>query len=114
MQKKKDENPIIKSIVRSDEKLTPVNLSAATKAEVEERIKIRKQERITAWKTKALHGRFHKELHAEEVDKEMSCAWIRSGYMFLETEGFIFAIQDQVVPTRNYKKVMLKLSLIHI
>ena len=108
MQKKKDKNPIIKAIVRSDEKLTPVNLSAATEAEVEERIRIRKEERITAWKTKVLHGRFYKELHAEEVDKEIPCAWIRSGYMFPETEGFMFAIQDQVVPTRNYKKVILK------
>ena len=28
--------------------------------------------------------------------------------MFAETEGFLTAIQDQVIPTRNYKKYILK------
>ena len=30
------------------------------------------------------------------------------GYVFPETKGFMFAIQDQVVSTRNYRKVNLK------
>jgi ribosomal protein L37E len=28
--------------------------------------------------------------------------------LFAETEGFLTAIQDQVIPTRNYKKYILK------
>ena len=64
--------------------------------------------KIRKWKEKAIHGRFYQELHAEGIDKEMSCEWIRRGSIFSETEGFMFAIQDQVIPTNNYRKMILK------
>nr|CAI5865066.1 unnamed protein product [Callosobruchus analis] len=35
-------------------------------------------------------------------------AYLTSGYLFAEAEGALHAIQDQVVPTRNYKKYILK------
>lgn len=33
------------------------------------------------------------------------------GYLFAETEGFIYAIQDKVMRTRNYEKHILKLNV---
>jgi len=34
--------------------------------------------------------------------------WLTKGILFLETEGFIMAIQDQVINTNNYKKYITK------
>lgn len=31
-------------------------------------------------------------------------AWLRKSSLFAETEGFVIAIQDQVIATRNYQK----------
>nr|CAI5855885.1 unnamed protein product [Callosobruchus analis]CAI5855886.1 unnamed protein product [Callosobruchus analis] len=36
--------------------------------------------------------------------------WLTSGYLYPETEGFITAIQDGAIRTRNYEKHILKLS----
>jgi hypothetical protein len=33
-------------------------------------------------------------------------AWLKKSNIHPETEGFIFAIQDRVINTRNYKKHM--------
>ncbi|CAH2017007.1 unnamed protein product [Acanthoscelides obtectus] len=40
--------------------------------------------------------------------KKASNYWLTSGQMFPETEGFLVAIQDQVIPTNNYKRFILK------
>jgi hypothetical protein len=42
------------------------------------------------------------------VDIEASNKWLTSADLFAETEGFLTAIQDQVILTRNYKKYILK------
>ena len=34
--------------------------------------------------------------------------FLQKGQLYSETEGFILAIQDQVVATKNYKKYILK------
>ena len=34
--------------------------------------------------------------------------WLTSAGLFAETEGFLTAIQDQAILTRNYKKYILK------
>ncbi|XP_045463778.1 uncharacterized protein LOC123673337 [Harmonia axyridis] len=60
------------------------------------------------WQTKQLHGRFYASLHLEEVDVAASNIYLTQGYLFPQTEGTIFAIQDQVVPTRNYSKHIMK------
>jgi ribosomal protein L37E len=39
---------------------------------------------------------------------EASNKWLTRTDLFAETEGFLTAIQDQVIPTRNYKKYILK------
>ncbi|CAH2103426.1 unnamed protein product [Euphydryas editha] len=57
---------------------------------------------------KELHGRFYKTLQAPHVDVKTSVQWLQFGDLFGETEGFICAIQDQVVKTNNYRKHILK------
>jgi hypothetical protein len=39
---------------------------------------------------------------------EASNKWLTSADLFAETEGFLTAIQDQVILRRNYKKYILK------
>lgn len=62
------------------------------------------QEKLQRWTEKALHGRHPNEVNQDYVDKQASNYWLTSGQMFPETEGFLMAIQDQVIPTRNYQK----------
>ncbi|CAH1393385.1 unnamed protein product [Nezara viridula] len=38
------------------------------------------------------------------VDAEASLTWLKSGSIFPETEGFLFAIQEQVIATKAYRK----------
>ena len=40
--------------------------------------------------------------------KEASHAWLSWGGVFPETEGFMLAIQDQVVHTKNYSKYIIR------
>jgi len=47
-------------------------------------------------------------LQSPYVDKQASCTWLQKGSIYPETEGFAIAIQDQVIATNNYKKVILK------
>jgi hypothetical protein len=51
-----------------------------------------------------LHGRYLKELEQPEINIQGSHAWLKKSNIHPETEGFIFAIQDRVINTRNYKK----------
>lgn len=60
------------------------------------------------WQAKALHGNFYSSLHQREVDRQSSNMYLVKGYLFPQTEGTLLAIQDQVVPTRNYCKFILK------
>jgi hypothetical protein len=55
-------------------------------------------------KQKSLHWRYFKELEQPEVNIQASHAWLKKSNIHPETEGFIFAIQDRVINTRNYKK----------
>jgi len=108
MQHKANESSIIEAVVRTDEGLTPVDMNGRDRLDIEEIVKTRNEARMATWKNKTLHGRFDRESNAEEVDKEMSCIWFRKRYTFPELEEFMFAIQDQMVSTRNYRKVILK------
>uniref|UniRef100_A0A6P7GJR4 Uncharacterized protein LOC114339719 n=1 Tax=Diabrotica virgifera virgifera TaxID=50390 RepID=A0A6P7GJR4_DIAVI len=63
-----------------------------------------KDEKMRTWMGKPLHGRHLNEVNQEYVDSRASNYWLVSGKMFSETEVFLLAIQDQVIPTRNYLK----------
>jgi len=60
------------------------------------------------WAQNALHGYRPYDLGQRYVDIEMSNKWLTNMDLFTETEGFLTAIQDQVILTRNYKKYIFK------
>ena len=60
-------------------------------------MKQKKEQRYKQWKEKQLHGKFIRE--TEEVRSEETWGWIRKGYLKKETEGLIFAAQEQVLWT---------------
>jgi len=55
-----------------------------------------------------LHGHNPYELSQHYVDIEASNKWLTNVDLFPETEGFLTAIQDQVILKRNNKKYILK------
>ncbi|CAH2019234.1 unnamed protein product [Acanthoscelides obtectus] len=62
------------------------------------------QDLVRQWKAKPLHGRYRSRIEDNAIDTKASQGWLQSGNLFLETEGFIASIQDQVVPTKLYRK----------
>lgn len=65
-------------------------------------------EKLETWQRKSLHGKHANDLDLPHVDKVSSNAWLTRGELFPETEGFMTAIQDQVINTKNYKKYIIK------
>ena len=55
-----------------------------------------------------MHGRHPHDLSQQYVDIEALNKWLTNADLFTETEGFLTAIQDLVILTRNYKKYILK------
>lgn len=97
--------PLHRTIVQADMSYTPLNLKA--NRFVSHQVKS-DDEKMLAWRSKELHGRFCYDLQKENVDTEASVGWLKSGIIYPETEGFMISIQDQVVNTRNYQKHILK------
>ena len=64
-------------------------------------------EKIAAWKLKELHGTHPHQLAQTHIDKVASNAWLVRGDLFMETEGFMIAIQDRVIATKNYRRYIL-------
>ena len=65
-------------------------------------------EKMQVWMEKPLHGRHANEMNQDYVDREALNYWLTSGKLFLETGGFMLAIQDQVIPTRNHLKYIVR------
>lgn len=61
-----------------------------------------------SWAQKELHGRYPRELSNQYVDQKASHSWLTRGDLFGETEGFMVAIQDEVINTKNYRKHIIK------
>lgn len=64
-------------------------------------------EMIAMWKQKELHGTHPHQLELEHIDKVASNTWLVRGDLFSETEGFMVAIQDRVIATKNYRHYIL-------
>lgn len=90
------------AIVKSDTKYTPLHLN--TSDNFNETTNVSDQDKLLAWSQKSLHGRHHHDLNQTHVDIESSNKWLSIGDVFPETEGFMLAIQDQIINTRNYQK----------
>ncbi|KAK9670997.1 hypothetical protein QE152_g41046 [Popillia japonica] len=65
-------------------------------------------EKMEKWRAKERHGRYIYTLSQNHIDAKASCQWLCSGNIFPETEGFMIAMQDQVVATLNHKKYIIK------
>ncbi|XP_044760203.1 uncharacterized protein LOC123317662 [Coccinella septempunctata] len=50
-------------------------------------------------------------LQQPEVDLPSTNTYLTQGYLYLQTEGTLMAIQDQVVPTRAYAKHIMKQNI---
>jgi ribosomal protein L37E len=95
------------AVVKADDRFTPLDSVCASANELptdeEYNNKVKRQ-----WSHKALHGRHPHDLSQQYVDIEASNKRLTNTKLFVETEGFLTAIQDQVILTRNYKKYILK------
>lgn len=102
--RKKSTSGLHESICLADLDYTPLNLAN------EEMIKSIQgnDQKHQEWRSKVLHGRHPHELDQNNVDIDASNAWLSSGELFPETEGFMIAIQDQVISTKNYLKHIIK------
>jgi ribosomal protein L37E len=100
-------SPLHAAVVKADERYTPLDLFRANDnelaADVEYNNKVKRQA-----SQKALQGRHPYDLSQQYVDMEASNKWLTSADLFAETEGFLTAIQDQNVRTRNCEKYTLK------
>jgi hypothetical protein len=100
---KQTESALHKAIIKNDEKHTPFGLG-----QVDKDIQIvTNEDQENTWKHKQIHGFYYNPLHQEHIDVTESCKWLTKGEMFTESEGHIMAIQDRVLPTRNYKKYIM-------
>lgn len=94
------------AILHADDNFTPVNMKNTNP--LEQLTQSSQQNHFDSWKSKPLHGRHPNELYASNIDLLVSNSWLSFGNLFPETEGFMVAIQDQVLPTRNYLKFIVK------
>lgn len=99
------ESELHRAVIECDQGLTPLALAIQ---DWQKPAVLSTQDRETVWSEKELHGRFYKVLHEPHVDWKTSVHWLRFGDLFGETEGFVCAIQDQVVKTNNYRRYVIK------
>jgi hypothetical protein len=95
------DNTFFNALVSADKGYTPLNLSDNIISDI---VGPNIPDTIANIKQKSLHGRYFKELEQPEINIQASHAWPKKSNIHPETEGFIFAIQDRVINTRNYKK----------
>ncbi|XP_055842668.1 uncharacterized protein LOC129909621 [Episyrphus balteatus] len=92
-------------LVHVDRNYTPLNLNVI---EFQPISQIRNStDVIDLWKQKPIHGKYPHYLGLPCTDKEASTIWLKKGELFPETEGFIMAIQDEVISTRQYQRAIL-------
>nr|CAI5864716.1 unnamed protein product [Callosobruchus analis] len=97
-----------RAIVKADKNYTPLSLSRSSHAADAHNHIQSQQVKIDTWSQKALHGKHRYRVTQDYVNEQQSYTWLHDGQLFPETEGFMLAIQDQVIATRNYKKYIIK------
>ena len=90
------------AVVKADYRYTPLDLVRANADELptdeEYNNKVKRQ-----WSQTALHGCHPYELSQEYV--EASNKWLTNADLFAETEGFLTAIQDQVILKKTNRNI---------
>ncbi|KAL1455720.1 hypothetical protein WDU94_009793 [Cyamophila willieti] len=95
--------------LRKEDKFTPLHLTSSTFNLPAYRTKQQLKEDLESGTMK---GKYPKSLyHDSNIDKKLSVGYLTDGYLMSETEGFLHAIQDQVMKTRNYIKFIMKKSI---
>jgi hypothetical protein len=99
-----EERALKEYVTGSDE---PMLIEVATKlahvgddepaADFKKRMASERMDRLMA---KGLHGKFFNAV--KEVASDRSWQWLRGGYLYKRTEGFVCAAQEDVIYTRNY------------
>ncbi|XP_078050794.1 uncharacterized protein LOC144477179 [Augochlora pura] len=102
------QTPLHKAIVIADKHHTPLNLAKQTQDNDEYDETQIYQQKIDTWKSKEIHSKHWYNVNKEEINKENTYKWLKNGQLFPETEGFMMAIQDQVIATKNYRKYIIK------
>ncbi|XP_031333846.1 uncharacterized protein LOC116163856 [Photinus pyralis] len=99
------DTPLHRTITKADRRYTPLNLH-------EEHAQLERSHTITQkkeeWSRKTLHGKHYNIVQNPYIDQELTYKWLTMGQIYPETEGFILAIQDNVIATRNYRKFIIK------
>ena len=93
-----------RAVVEADIKATPLNLADRTA----ESTLITLEQQMAAWNRKELHGRYPNVVNSQYVDQQASYKWLTTGSLYTETEGFMIAIQDEVIATKNYRKYIIR------
>lgn len=93
-----------KAIVLADKHYTPLNLQNTEITITQTTV----DEKKTIWAQKQLHGKHLHLMEDPNIDKMNSYTWLQRGELHPETEGFIIAVQDQVILTKNYQKYIIK------
>ena len=91
----RSEEVLLKEVMKEEIVPQPTESVAAAK-------KLRKEERHFQWRDKQLHGKFLRD--TDDVRGTESWGWSRKGFLKKETEGLIFAAQDQALRTNWIKK----------
>ncbi|XP_060530462.1 uncharacterized protein LOC132704469 [Cylas formicarius] len=102
---KSESSALHRAVTGLDRSLTPLMLQV-THYQCDPKYSIFELE--NQWRGKELHGRYPNLLDSADLDKPASVGWLTNGNLFPETEGFMCAIQDQVIPTRSYLKHIIK------
>ncbi|XP_045492418.1 uncharacterized protein LOC123691877 [Colias croceus] len=105
-QSKSRTSSIHQTILQHDHKYTPLNLIENT--DIPNIDADPTKRKIEDWRKKVLHGRHPHDLAQPHIDTIASNKWLKIGNLFPETEGFMIAIQDQIINTRNYRKYIIK------
>ena len=97
--------PLYNNIFREDNGYTPLHLADPNLQNIRHPTP---DQLAMQWREKSLHGQHPLVQDQPNVDKKASNLWLRRGELFPETEGFVVAIQDKVIGTRNYQKHILR------
>ncbi|CAD6996044.1 unnamed protein product [Ceratitis capitata] len=101
---KSSQSEIHQAVESADDNYTPLRMNQ----HYESRNTISTDEKLQRWSEMAVHGAYRKDLLSPFVDQKLSHLWLTNRAIFAETEGTIFAMQDGVVPTRNYVKYVIR------
>ena len=63
---------------------------------------VKDEDRLESWKTKALHGKYPREIQ-DQVDEKETWRWLTNGHLNKQTESLIIAAQDQALRTNAIK-----------